>query len=55
MGPKVDSSREIREIAIMPADLRIRDVECHQAFGKPSLAHVQLAVNRQPGYRQEDS
>ena len=47
MGPKVGISREIREIAIMhdnskildPADLRIRDVECHQAFRKPSLAH----------------
>ena len=47
MGPKVDISREILEIAIMhenskilsSADLRIRDVECHQAFRKPSLAH----------------
>ena len=43
MGPKIDISREIREIAIMheiskilsPADLRIRDVE-REAGGKPS-------------------
>ena len=47
MVPKVYISSEIREIATMhenskilgSANLRIRDVECHQAFRKPSLAY----------------
>ena len=47
MGPKVLVSQKNLELLIMheiskilsSADLRIRDVECHQAFRKPSLAY----------------